>query len=87
MKKLKFAQPVQAASPDDACAQAYDSLACDPHLGTCVATQTSSSGRRLVASQYDVELLFSSAEVDDAALTEAVYSLKANVFGVDDVER
>ena len=49
-----------------------------PSLGACVATQTPSSGRRLVASKYDVELLFSSAEVDDAALTEAVNSLKAN---------
>ena len=78
VKKLKFAQPVQAASPDDACAQAYDKAGVRPSLGACVATQTSSSGRRLVASQYDVELLFSSAEVDDAALTEAVNSLKAN---------
>ena len=78
VKKLKFAQPVQAASPDDACAQAYDKAGVRPSLGACVATQTPSSGRRLVASQYDVELLFSSAEVDDAALTEAVNSLKAN---------
>ena len=78
VKKLKFAQPVQAASPDDACAQAYDKAGVRPNLGACVATQTSSSGRRLVASHYDVELLFSSAEVDDAALTEAVNSLKAN---------
>ena len=78
VKKLKFAQPVQAASPDDACAQAYDKAGVRSSLGACVATQTSSSGRRLVASQYDVELLFSSAEVDDAALTEAVNSLKAN---------
>ena len=77
VKKLKFAQPVQAASPDDACAQAYDKAGVRSSLGACVATQTSSSGRRLVASQYDVELLFSSAEVDDAALTEA-NSLKAN---------
>ena len=33
VKKLKFAQPVQAASPDDACAQAYDKAGVRPNLG------------------------------------------------------
>ena len=59
MKKLKFAQPVQAASPDDACTQAYDKAGVRSSLGACVATQTSSSGVGSLR-QYDVELLFSS---------------------------
>ena len=76
VNKLKFVQPVQANSAGDACIFAYDMAGVRSSMGVCVATQAS-SGRRLVAVQYDVELLFSSDEVDDTALTDAVNSLKS----------
>ena len=90
VNKLRFAQPVQADSADDACAFAYDKSGVRSSLGACVATHAS-SGRRLVSIQYEVELLFSSDEVDDTALTDAVNSLKANgvestVMNVDPIE-
>ena len=43
----------------------------------CVATLASSGKRRLSATAYDVELMFSSSTVSDDALTAAATS-KAN---------
>ena len=51
--------------------------------GACVAKAASSGKRRLSATTYDVEIMFSSAVVSDDALTKATDALKAN--GVEGV--
>ena len=51
--------------------------------GTCMAKAASSGKRRLSATTYDVEIIFSSAVVSDGALTKAADALKAN--GVEGV--
>ena len=55
---------------------AYSKSNVRPSLGACVAT-AATSGRRLFVAMYDVELFFSSSEVNGDALTAAVNSLKA----------
>ena len=56
----------------------------DKTLGACVATVTSRRrARSLMATTYDVSVIFSSDEVDDATLTAAASSLEAEgVSGV-----
>ena len=54
---------------------AYSKSNVRPSLGACVAT-AATSGRRLFVAMYDVELLLSSTEVSEDALTAAVNSLK-----------
>ena len=56
---------------------AYSKSNVRPSLGACVST-AAASGRRLFAVMYDVELLFSSTELSEDALTAAVNSLKAD---------
>ena len=54
---------------------AYSKSNVRPSLGARVAT-AAPSGRRLFVAMYDVELLLSSTEVSEDALTAAVNSLK-----------
>ena len=76
VKVNKLTAKLEAADEATACSSAYFKSNVRPSLGACVATATT-SGRRLAAAMYDVELLFSSSEINRDALTAAVNSLKA----------
>ena len=76
VKVNKLTAKLEAVDEATACSNAYSKSNVRPSLGACVAT-AAASGRRLFAVMYDVELLFSSTEVSEDALTAATNSLKA----------
>ena len=67
-----------------ACSSAFTKADMKSADGACVATASASGRRRLSATTYDVELLFSASTVSDDKLAAAVNSLKAN--GVEGVK-
>ena len=84
-KVKKISGTVTAPDEDTACSDYYTMANLDNTLGACVATVTSRRrARSLMATTYDVSIIFSSDEVDDATLTAAADSLEAHgVTGVD----
>ena len=76
VKVNKLTAKLEAVDEATACSNAYSKSNVRPSLGACVAT-AAASGRRLASAMYDVELLFSSTEVSEDALTAATNSLKA----------
>ena len=83
-KVKKITLKEEASDKDSACSSAFTKAAMKSTDGACVATASASGRRRLSATTYDVELLFSSSTVSDDKLTAAVNSLKAN--GVEGVK-
>ena len=82
----RLSAKLSAADPDAACTSAYSKAAVSSGKGACVAkpdTSAAAGRRRLSATTYDVELMFKSSEVSDAALAAAANELKAN--GVEGV--
>ena len=77
VKVNKLIANLEAADGATACSNAYSKSNVRPSLGACVST-AAASGRRLFAVMYDAELLFSSTELSEDALTAAVNSLKAD---------
>ena len=84
-KVKKISGTVTAPDEDTACSHYYTMANLDNTLGACVATVTSRRrARSLMATTYDVSIIFTSDEVDDATLTAAADSLEAHgVTGVD----
>ena len=76
VKVNKLIAKLEASDEATARSNAYSKSSVRPSLGACVAT-AAMSGRRLFVAMYDVELFFSSSEVNGDALTAAVNSLKA----------
>ena len=83
VKVQRLTAKLSAADEDAACSAAFTKAEMSASDGACVATAASSGKRRLSATTYDVEIMFSSAVVSDDALTKAVNALKAN--GVEGV--
>ena len=83
VKVQKLMAKLSAADEDAACSAAFTKAEMSASDGACVAKAASSGKRRLSATTYDVEIMFSSAAVSDAALTKAADALKAN--GVEGV--
>ena len=83
-KVKKISGKLAAPDEDTACSDYYTKANLDKTLGACVATVTSRRrARSLMATTYDVSVIFSSDEVDDATLTAAASSLEAEgVSGV-----
>ena len=82
-KVRKMSAKLSAPDEDTACSDYYTKAGLDRALGACVAT-AASRRRALAASTYDVSVFFSEAEVDEATMTAAANSLKAEgVTGVD----
>jgi hypothetical protein len=75
-KVRKMSAKLSAADADDACSDYYTKAGLSSSLGACIAT-VASRRRSLAATTYDVSVFFSEAEVDDATLTAAENSLKA----------
>ena len=75
-KVRKMSAKLSAADADAACSDYYTKAGLSSSLGACIAT-VASRRRSLVATTYDVSVFFSEAEVDDATLTAAENSLKA----------
>ncbi|ACO68642.1 predicted protein [Micromonas commoda] len=74
----KLTAKLTAPDADTACSDYYAKAGLSSSLGACVATAAASGKRRrLAAAAYDVEVFFSSAEVDDDKLTKARDALKA----------
>ena len=81
-KVRKMSAKLTAPNEDTACSDYYTKAGLDKKLGACVAT-AASRRRSLTATTYAVSVFFSEAEVDEAALTAAANSLKAEgVTGV-----
>ena len=83
VKVQRLTAKLSAADEDAACSSAFTKAEMSASDGACVAKAASSGKRRLSATTYDVEIMFSSAVVSDDALTKAADALKAN--GVDGV--
>ena len=83
VKVQKLTAKLSAADEDAACSAAFTKAEMSASDGACVAKAASSGKRRLSATTYDVEIMFSSAVVSDDALTKATDALKAN--GVEGV--
>ena len=84
VKVQRLTAKLTAADEDTACSTAFTKAGMSSSDGACVATVASSGKRRrLSATAYDVELMFSSSTVSDDALTAAANELKAN--GVEGV--
>ena len=85
VKVQRLTAKLTAADEDTACSTAFTKAGMSSSDGACVATVASSGKRRrLSATAYDVELMFSSSTVSDDALTAAAPNeLKAN--GVEGV--
>ena len=83
VKVQRLTAKLSAADEDAACSSAFTKAEMSASDGACVATAASSGKRRLSATTYDVEIMFSSAVVSDDALTKAADALKAN--GVEGV--
>ena len=83
VKVQRLTAKLSAADEDTACSAAFTKAEMSASDGACVATAASSGKRRLSATTYDVEIMFSSAVVSDDALTKAADALKAN--GVEGV--
>jgi hypothetical protein len=82
-KVRKMSAKLSAPDEDTACSDYYTKAGLYRALGACVAT-AASRRRALAASTYDVSVFFSEAEVDEATMTAAANSLKAEgVTGVD----
>ena len=77
-KVRKITVKEEASDEASACSSAFTKADMQPSDGACVATAASSGRRRLSASTYDVELVFSSSTVSESKLSAAVNSLKAN---------
>jgi len=78
-KVKKITLKEEASDKDSACSSAFTKAGMKSTDGACVATASASSGRRrLSATTYDVELVFSSSTVSESKLSAAVNSLKAN---------
>jgi hypothetical protein len=76
-KVQRLTAKMSAADEDTACSNAFSGAGMSSGDGACVATAASSGKRRrLHATTYDVELMFSSATVSDDALTTAADALK-----------
>ena len=74
----KLTAKLTAPDADKACSDYYEKAGLSKELGACVATAADGGRRRrLAAAAYDVEVFFSSAEVDDDKLTKARDALKA----------
>ena len=82
-KVKKMSAKLTAADEDTACSDYYTKAGLSSSLGACIAA-AASRRRSLAATTYDVSVFFSEAEVDDATLTAAENSLKAE--GVTGVE-
>ena len=82
-KVRKMSAKLTASDADTACSDYYSKAGLSNSLGACIAT-AASRRRSLAATTYDVSVFFSEAEVDDATLTSAENSLKAE--GVTGVE-
>ena len=82
-KVKKMSAKLSAADEDTACSDYYTKAGISSSLGACTAT-AASRRRSLAATTYDVSVFFSEAEVDDATITDAENSLKAE--GVTGVE-
>ncbi|ACO69263.1 predicted protein [Micromonas commoda] len=83
VKVQRLTAKLPAADEDAACSTAFTKAEMSASDGACVAKAASSGKRRLSATTYDVEIMFSSAVVSDDALTKAADALKAN--GVEGV--
>ena len=83
VKVQRLTAKLSAADEDAACSAAFTKAEMSASDGACVAKAASSGKRRLSATTYDVEIMFSSAVVSDDALTKAADALKAN--GVEGV--
>ena len=83
VKVQRLTAKLSAADEDTACSTAFAKAEMSASDGACVAKAASSGKRRLSATTYDVEIMFSSAVVSDDALTKATDALKAN--GVEGV--
>ena len=83
VKVQRLTAKLSAADEDTACSTAFTRAEMSASDGACVAKAASSGKRRLSATTYDVEIMFSSAVVSDDALTKAADALKAN--GVEGV--
>ena len=83
VKVQRLTAKLPAADEDAACSAAFTKAEMSASDGACVAKAASSGKRRLSATTYDVEIMFSSAVVSDGALTKAADALKAN--GVEGV--
>ena len=83
VKVQRLTAKLSAADEDTACSAAFAKAEMSASDGACVAKAASSGKRRLSATTYDVEIMFSSAVVSDDALTKAADALKAN--GVEGV--
>ena len=83
VKVQRLTAKLSAADEDAACSSAFTKAEMSASDGACVAKAASSGKRRLSATTYDVEIMFSSAVVSDDALTKAADALKAK--GVDGV--
>ena len=82
-KVKKMSAKLTAADADTACSDYYTKAGLSNSLGACIAT-AASRRRSLVTTTYDVSVFFSEEEVDEATLTEAENSLKADgVMGVE----
>ena len=77
-KVKKITLKEEASDKDSACSSAFIKADMKSADGACVATASASGRRRLSATTYDVELLFSASTVSDDKLAAAVNSLKAN---------
>ena len=82
VKVQRLTAKLSAADEETACSTAFTKAEMSASDGTCMAA-ASSGKRRLSATTYDVEIIFSSAVVSDGALTKAADALKAN--GVEGV--
>ena len=81
-KVRKMVAKLSAANKDKACSDYYTKAGLSSSLGACIAT-AASRRRALTATTYDVSIFFSEAEIDEAAMTAAENSLKAEgVTGV-----
>jgi len=83
VKVQRLTAKLSAADEDAACSTAFTKAEMSASDGVCVAKSASFGKRRLSATTYDVEIMFSSAVVSDSALTKAADALKAN--GVEGV--
>ena len=82
-KVRKMSAKLTAPDEDTACLDYYAKAGLSSSLGACIST-AASRRRSLAATMYDISVFFSEAEVDDATLTAAENSLKAE--GVTGVE-
>ena len=84
VKVQRLSAKLTAVDEDTACSTAFTKAGMSASDGACVATVASSGKRRrLSATTYDVELLFSSSNVNDDALKAAELEMKNN--GVEGV--